>query len=151
MEDLIDIEGLDSISAWPLAFGWWFVIIASIITICTISFLLWRRFKYRRSWQYKIYTRLENLQHSELTPKDALQNLSVELRKIAIMVGGRNNCASLYGTNWLDWLERHDPKNFSWTTNGLPLINLQYMPEAAIGSDKVKELIMAAQGWVITC
>lgn len=155
MEDLIDIQGLDAINWWPLALAWWVVIALGIAILLGGGYLLLRRVKYRRSWQYKAYRTLTKM-HAEIGNcdlKQILQRLSVELRKIAMQTTTRNACASLAGQQWLQWLEAHDPDGYAWTMHGKLLINAQYMPGTSNRDDsaQVADLILAAQGWVKKC
>lgn len=151
MEDLIDIQGLDYINWWPLAFGWWLVIAAVLICIGVTVFYLVRNFKYRRSWQYLSYKRLVFMQAQVgvLDHKEVLQRLSVEMRKIAMLTTKRESCAGLIGKKWLEWLQEHDPAGFDWQTNGAILVNVQYMPDLSNhNADDIAKLINAAQVWV---
>lgn len=154
MEELIDIQGLDYIGIWPLAWGWW-LIIAVLITLLSItSFFMLKRLRYRKSWQYKAFARLQEIQQ-QIPSKDEktiLQSLSLELRKIAMLTTHREQCAGLIGTQWLQWLQNHDPSGFNWVDEGKLLVESQYMPQSvATNSQQLKQLIIAAKGWVSKC
>ena len=154
MEDLIDIEGLDAISMWPLAVGWWLTLFVLLIIISVSLYYIRRRYKYRMSWQYKSYARLcvirEQLNNQD--HKQVLQGLSMELRKIAMLSTKREACAGLIGTEWLQWLQDHDPTGFKWVEQAQILIDAQYMPKHQIDdSAMVKKLIQSAQAWVEKC
>lgn len=154
LEDLIDIQGLDHIGIWPLAWGWWLIISAIMICIGITLFYLFKRSRYRNSWQYQAFVRLQNIQHGITTDasKTILQNLSLELRKIAMLTTQRDQCAGLIGTQWLQWLHDHDPAGFNWTTNGKLLIEAQYMPQSVTSEpQQLNQLIEAAKGWVQKC
>lgn len=154
MEDLIDIQGLDAITWWPLAWTWWLLLAICLGLIISASIFAWHKLKYKRSWQYRSYKRLEQM-HSKLAnteTKKTLQSLSLELRKIAMQTTQRSHCASLVGKQWLRWLEEHDPTGFAWTQHGELLVNAQYMPDAATSNmQDIGTLILAAQGWVKKC
>lgn len=154
MEDLIDIEGLDQIGYWPLAFGWWIILAVSILLLGIAIVFTYRRFKYNRSWQAQARKRLKNLQ-KELPNgdfKQIMQRLSVEMRKIAMQKTKREECASLTGKQWLAWLEQHDPKGYKWRANGKLLTDVQYMRNSEIAdATPINELIDAALQWVKTC
>lgn len=153
MEGLRDIQGLDQITAWPLALGWWMVI---ALSFAGISILLWygvAKLKYRRSWQYQSMCALKQIeQNVEQDPKAALQKLAIELRYIAMQYAERESCASLIGKPWLEWLQQNDPQGFAWQDQGLLLVNAQYMPELNMhDSAQIKSLSNAAKGWVRKC
>lgn len=154
LEDLIDIQGLDHIGVWPLAWGWWLVIIMVILGIsaATVYFLL--QFRYRKSWQYQSFKRLHNLQQqiANDSPKTVLQHLSVEMRKIAMLTTKREQCAGLVGMQWLRWLHDHDPAGFNWSDNGRVLIEAQYMPQSVTTDpQRLNQLLEAAKAWVKKC
>jgi len=154
LEDLIDIQGLDYIGIWPLAWGWWLVIVMIIIGLgVTLSYML-KRMRYHKSWQYQAFIRLQDIQQKvpHDTAKIILQNLSLELRKIAMLTTQREQCAGLIGMQWLRWLHDHDPSGFNWTENGRVLIEAQYMPQSVTSDpQRLHQLIAAAQGWVQKC
>jgi hypothetical protein len=154
MEDLIDIQGLDYISWWPLALGWWILIAIVLISVGSTVFFVVRKIKYQRSWQYKAYKRLASMQTDigAADSKQVLQNLSIEIRKIAMLTTKRESCAGLIGPKWLEWLQQHDPTGFAWQENGGLLISAQYMPNSATDNpEQISKLIAAAQGWVKKC
>lgn len=151
MEDLIDIQGLSYIGWWPLAIGWWVLIVIATIIIVTSIFLLIKRYKYKNSWRYIAYKKLNNLQQLLLTNdyKLIIQDLSIEMRKIAMLSTKREECASLAGKDWLIWLHKNDPRGFNWLQNGELLLSAQYQPSASnIDIGTVKKLINAAKQWV---
>lgn len=151
LEQLHDIDGLDQISQWPLAIGWWIVIgIAIIMLIALICFIAyWIIFK--RSWRNDTLQKLARLENilSETTAREATIVLSEYLRRIVLRRFKRKECASLTGESWLVWLTKHDPKQFDWKAKGAFLINLPYAPEnATVSVEQVKDLIQAAKNWV---
>ena len=99
MEELKDIQGLDQISNLPLAIGWWIIIGLASIALLVGLFFLYKRYVYRNSWQFKAYSQLQNLeQELEDNPhKKVLQDLSVELKHIAMQTQTREACAGLSG------------------------------------------------------
>lgn len=159
MEDLLDIQGLDHINWWPPALGWWLLatIIVGLLLISLFAYINKR--KYRKSWQYQAYTKLQvlNSQLGSVDYKQILQNLSIEIRKIAMLTTRRDVCAGLIGTKWLQWLHDHDPAGFNWLDNGKLLIDVQYMPITVKGdganytAEEISKLITAAEDWVRKC
>lgn len=154
MEELRDIEGLDRISSWPLAIGWWFVITMLALLLIGAAVLLYRRYIYRKSWQYNSFVKLQNLE-AELgitEQKKILQDLCEELKLIAMSTKTREVCAGLSGKAWLQWLQDHDPHGFDWQSQGALLVEYQYRPTADnYESSQLKDLIAAAKGWVRKC
>lgn len=151
MDKLHDIEGLDVISAWPLAIGWWIAIACSLLVIAIVFWLLLRILNYLRSWKRDTYKKLDTLEQnlSSATSAETVAFLSEYLRRIAMRRFPRRECAGLTGNAWLKWLEVHDPKQFDWSKKGKMLIEVPYAPaHAELPVPQIKELIQAVRQWV---
>lgn len=151
IEQLHDIEGLDAISSWPLAIGWWVSIACGVLVLGGIIWLLRRRFVYLRSWQRDTFKKLNHLEQnlSSSTSRETVAFLSEYLRRIAMRRFPRKECAGLTGDTWLNWLQAHDPKQFDWTEKGKLLIEIPYAPTYAdLPLQQIKELIQAVRYWV---
>lgn len=154
MEELKDIQGLDSIAKWPLALGWWLVLFSLLAVIVLISIVCYRKYKYKKSWQYKSWLHLHKLDQALDTQqiKLVLDNLALEIRRIAMLTVKREACAGLTGQQWLQWLQQHDPRSYAWSTQGQVLIQQQYMPEIAnYDLAQIRDIITAAKQWVKKC
>ncbi len=136
LSQLRDIEGLDNISWWPLALGWWAVIGVIVVISVTAAFYYWHYTKKEVSWKKHIDSLFSNLQNMKTTKKKAAA-LSELLRRLAIHKYGRKVCAGLEGQDWLNWLTRHDPKGFNWDIEGKILVEAPYMPDVLEGSNHV--------------
>lgn len=153
MKQLHEIEGLDHISKWPLALGWWVIIVIAIHILLFILWKVWKKILFNRSWRKDTLLKLRKLEEqlTEETKKETLVLLSEFLRRIAVHRYSRKECAGLVGAHWLKWLEDKDPKKFCWETKGDLLVKAPYAPHenmrCSIGI--IKELIQAARGWVI--
>ncbi len=151
MEQLHDIEGIDVISSWPLAMGWWVVIALGIVVLGSILWLLWRRIRYLRSWKRDTFRRLDDLEEnlSPHTSGEAVIQLSEYLRRIVVRRFPRKECAGLVGEDWLRWLKEHDPKQYDWTEKGKLLVEIPYAPSHGnLSMEQIKELIQAVRYWV---
>ena len=86
LEQLHDIEGLDPISWWPLAIGWWIIIALCIILMIGLALygVYWLAFK--RSWKNDTFKKLAILERnlSDQTAKETVIALSEYLRRIAL-------------------------------------------------------------------
>lgn len=152
LEQLHDIEGLDSISVWPLAIGWWVIIGIAILMACVLMYLLIRKIAYLRSWRNDTIQKLDFLEQnlSKTTSKETVMILSEYLRRIVLRRFARKECAGLVGEAWLKWLTTNDPKKFDWEKKGILLINTPYSPvNHTIPANDIKELIKAVRNWVI--
>jgi len=154
MEELRDIQGLDQISNWPLAIGWWILIGFAIILLAVGCVVWYKNYKYRCSWQFNSYQKLTTIEKAmgREEPKKLLQELSEELKRIAMQTKTREACAGLVGTRWLQWLQEHDPLGFNWQDQGQLLVQYQYKPMITNSEDtQLGSLITAAKAWVHKC
>lgn len=151
LSELYDIEGLDAISWWPLAFGWWLVIAIPLIGIFLFFIYYYKRRIFKQSWQYSILNQLTVMQHG--LRKDNTQASVIELseliRRIAMHQYSRAECAGLEGKVWLEWLKQHDPNQFDWAAKGKWLIEAPYAPNyKSIPKEDVLNFIKAIRAWV---
>lgn len=151
LEKLHDIDGLDAVSGWPLAIGWWAVIAAAAIFALALAVYAIRWFAFRRSWKHDSLKKLAALEKdlSDANAREAAITLSEYLRRISLKRFSRKECAGLTGEAWLKWLARHDPKKFDWEKKGAMLIDMPYAPQqVSLSASHLKELIQAVRVWV---
>ena len=149
MEELHDIEGLDYISHWPLAIGWWVVLMIALVSVIGIAFYIRRRITFKRSWRGDALMQLSMLEKnlSEKRVIDVAVALSDYLRRIAVRRYSREECAGLAGSAWLQWLVKHDPKHYDWENKGCPLIEAPYglPPNITLTTAEIRDLIQATR------
>lgn len=155
MEELKDIQGLAPISSWPLAIGWWIIIVVCLSCLGFIAWRWYKNFQYKKTWQYKSFVNLQQIEQ-ELNNNQLLPSLihqaAVEIRNIGMQTAEREQCAGLVGQQWLQWLQDNDPLSFNWTSSGRLLTEYQYMPSNDINNyTQLKALISAAKQWVKKC
>ncbi|MCP4283862.1 MAG: DUF4381 domain-containing protein [Gammaproteobacteria bacterium] len=129
---LRDIHGLDPISWWPLASGWWISMLLIVLIAIGLYLLIRHLIRYPPgSWQQEARVALRNLwqQRHRQSQKESAAQLSELLRRIAIARFGREKSASISGDEWLAWLQQSDPAGFNWTEHGRILLNLPYAPD----------------------
>lgn len=151
LEQLHDIEGLDPISWWPLAIGWWIVIAIGLVLISLLAWFFIHKLAFMRSWKNDTLKKLARLEKnlSDATARETAINLSEYLRRIALRRFSRKECAGLIGEAWLKWLAKQDLKQFDWEAKGQVLIEAPYSPAHHKHSVKeIKDLIQAARDWV---
>jgi hypothetical protein len=154
-----DIHGIDSVPWWPLAPGWWLVLLALAI----VGVLAWR---FRASWRLRVPIPMVTLgtwrwdagrelralraAAAERTEKETLAELSELLRRVAMARHGRAACAGLHGDEWLDWLSEHDPSGRDWRHAGRLLIEAPYAPPRSSDARQaeIKRLFDAVQDWI---
>ncbi|MET0045817.1 MAG: DUF4381 domain-containing protein [Candidatus Thiodiazotropha sp. 6PLUC3] len=87
MDPLRDIRGIDSVSWWPLAPGWWLVLAVVLLLLLVIGWLINRRRLYPLGrWQQDARRRLISLKKriKREPVKPIASDLSELLRRIAI-------------------------------------------------------------------
>jgi hypothetical protein len=151
LEQLHDIDGLDFISAWPLATGWWVVAACVLFILLAIGFFAINKLAFKRSWKNDSLQKLFLLENqlSPTTTRETLILLSEYLRRISLQQFSRKECAGLAGTCWLKWLADNDPKGFEWEKKGALLIEVPYSPTIkTLSIEEIQSLIRAVREWV---
>lgn len=151
IEQLHDIEEIDPIAVFPLALGWWFLILCGSVVFLLIIWLIKWRVDYLKSWKKDALTKLTLLEKklSPSTSAETIVTLSEYLRRIVLRRFPREECAGLVGDAWLQWLEKQDPKQFAWRDKGKILIDTPYAPRhIELPLEQVQELIQATRYWV---
>ena len=154
---LHDIQGLDSISWWPLAPGWWILFGVIVALVLAMSVVRIFRARTKRQWRHQVLSQLslmaEGLGNGDLQTQ--ARELSELMRRMAIYRFSRAECAHLLGDAWLTWLSEKDPKNIDWKKFSLVMSEVPYMgPESVdkkVELENLREAIDAAKGWVKSC
>ena len=147
-----DIHDLDAPSWWPPALGWWLLLLATAAAIALLYLGIRSLLRYPfGSWHRDARNQLLALRRllPQLTPEQAMRELSELLRRIAVARIGREEAAGLTGEEWLEWLEKQDPEEFPWTREGKALITVPYAPpgHCPVSREQVERLIEAALVW----
>lgn len=125
MYQIKDIKPLNEISFFPLAIGYWLLLF--IIIFIAICYFLYQRNKESQKKQLKIKNKQQLLQFRESINRDFnIDELFIFLKIIALQKFDRNNCASLSGKKWLEWLDKNDKNSSNWLENGKELVKIQF-------------------------
>lgn len=110
LDQLADIHLPDAVSWWPLAPGWWALLI--LLALAIIAFFVWRhkakQNNYRAQAQQQLNSIYARYQESE-NAAAFLHEVSVLLRRTALTAYPNTFNASIKGQAWLDWLDRVCP------------------------------------------
>lgn len=103
---LKDIHLPANASAWPLALGWWLLILLALFVGIILFFKIK---KYLKIKKHKLalkdeYLTLENKLNSSPT-KDLIAETNILLRRLALAYYPEKNIASLTGGDWLSFLD----------------------------------------------
>jgi hypothetical protein len=148
---LRDIQGLDPISGWPLALGWWIVIggVLALVALA-VGIALWRQRRKRR-WEFQLRTKLDQMAKGldQETAQPVATELAEMVRRLALYRFSRKECAHLQGIAWLQWLSHKDPAKYDWMQSSSVLIEAPYRPPGlALDVAILRKTISAAKGWV---
>lgn len=154
-DGLRDIRGIDPVSFWPLAPGWW-LLVGSVVLLAVLV-VAWRKlsphlhFARPRDWRVDARRLARDLRRRlpALDGRTAAGEFSELMRRIAMASTSREECAGLSGLAWLDWLSAHDPSGFDWREHGRLLIDVPYAPPGiGVDPDDLRRLLDAAGSWI---
>ncbi len=101
---LKDIHLPDAITWWPLAIGWWLLIVMVIAAIYG-GYLFYKRLTRRTARKDATIVLQDIKQHAKDDVLQTIKALSACLRRVAISIDSRENVAGLVGDAWLDYLD----------------------------------------------
>ncbi len=138
---LKDIHLPAAVSWWPIASGWWLLILLS----CT-ALLIWYFRSTIRAWFAPSVGTIALKQldaistNNHLSSQQKVQRISQLLRQSAISVRDRDQVAGLSGDQWLEFLDGENPQRPFSKGEGRVLIDAPYRPEGAVNIDALIEL-----------
>ena len=147
LSNLKDIHMPPSISFWPPSFGWWVIAGLFLITIIFSYLMLWRFIKNfkPKNEALKILKEIQNEYNRNLIGPDTLKKLTKLIRRTALTFCPREEVSSLYGFEWLKFLDKSGKTN--QFTNGFGTIfgNQIYEKKLKINSDP---LFILVKKWI---
>jgi len=153
LKNLYDIISPEPISWLPPAPGWYVsgvIALYLIVSLCLRRFKIWRENKYRREALAEL-NRLADQAKNRQQRETALRALPVLLKRTALAAFRRNAVASLYGRDWLEFLDKTGSVNTFSQGIGRLLPDLSYRSSAAIenvSSDEIAELVSLMWAWI---
>lgn len=100
---LRDIHLPEPVSVWPLAWGWYGLILLSIMLVILILYIL-NHLKQRAALK-TASKMLASIKQEHVDGLQSLVALSIWLRRVAISIAPRTDVASLTGSAWLSYLD----------------------------------------------
>jgi hypothetical protein len=138
------LEIPDGVSWWPVAMGWWLLLLLSLLLLLGLGHRLYRRFAPRRealgllNGLARRYRETGDLQHLAM-------GVSMLLKRVALVKHPRESVAGLGGVPWMAFLDRHGGDGVFGQEE------LGAMAEVAYGSGKTidgERLILQAERWI---
>jgi hypothetical protein len=142
---LRDIHLPEAISDWSLAMGWWIL----LILIPVSCFLVYRLFKRitRKTAVKAAKKLLKNLKADDSqTAREKLEIISALLRRVAMSLNSRSDCAGLTGKSWLVYLDSLWKENAFSEGSGQILISGRFQKQQ--DDFDIEALITVTERWL---
>ncbi len=153
---LQDIHLPGSASFWPLAFGWWILLVMIISVATWLVIKVIKRAKEKRH-QHKILDKFKSLEKKLKTkPSNAtIAEINTLLRQLAITYYPRTEVASLTGSDWLYFLDESGSTHEFSRGAGRILIEAPYQLENQLENQtddhienlNINEFLPLIQNW----
>ena len=134
---------------WPPAPGWWLLTVAVLVAVAwtTIYLMrLWRRYRLQK----EILAELTELQrYSDEQVPQFLAEISILLRRVAMMKFPRQQVAALNGSGWLSFLDLHGGDGEYSNGVGSVLAEGPYARHSVAGNQIDKDALLSlARKWI---
>ncbi len=148
LENLADVSLGQTPSIWPLAWGWWFVIVVAILALAGISWFVAVYIR-KHKFQRKALTAVNNITNNE---PQALVSLHAVLRRAVMHYFGTQEISSLQGEAWQHFLQnkaKHTKKINEKSLEQLAQLESSlYTKEPSINVDDAKQAVSL---WIKHC
>ncbi len=145
---LRDLHLPDAIGWWPLAPGWWVLILLVLLALGWLLLRLVQEWRFNAARRYAI-RELASVESAYLEHKNVVtlaQQVSGLLRRGMLAYAPRHEVAGLTGESWLKWLDRDLPVPYFHTQGGKSILELPYRdPEGDFGDVDINALLSAAR------
>lgn len=145
---LRDLHLPEAIGWWPLAPGWWVVIVLLAVSLVYVSWRLYKRWQFYAPRRYALQelARFETEYLEHRNPVLLGKQLSELLRRGMLAYAPREEVAGLTGEAWLAWLDEGMPLPYFHTEGGKSLLNLPYRdPDSDISDVDISALVAAVR------
>ncbi len=145
---LRDLQLPETIGWWPLAPGWWVLI---VLFVLGLGYLAWRwfqawRFNAPRRFALRELAKFEAAYLEHRNPVILGKRLSELLRRGMLAYAPRADVAGLTGDAWLAWLDRGMPLPYFHTEGGKSLLTLPYRdPDGDFSDIDIGALVSAVR------
>jgi len=143
---LRDLHLPEPIGWWPLAPGWWFIILLLVGVCGYVLFRAWLRWRHNapRRFALRELTHYESAYLEHQNPVTLGKHLSELLRRAMLAYAERDEVAGLTGESWLRWLDQGMPLPYFHTEGGKSLLQLPYRDPKGDFSDVDIDALVSA-------
>ena len=141
---LRDIHLPDPVSLWPLASGWWILMIFFVIFFSLTIYLIRHYRNHKISAFYLAKEELERIKtdfNISQNKSSLVKELSELIRRLSISVFPRKESAGLTGEEWLNFLDQYSDNNEFGNGIGRILIEAPYQANPRFDSNELIDLI----------
>lgn len=147
----LQLRGLhlpEAIGWWPLAPGWWVLIVLLAVGFVWLALRAMRQRKINAPRRYAI-KELARIEAEYLQHRDAVtlgRQISELLRRAMLAYAPRPEVAGLTGESWLQWLDSGMQVPYFHTEGGKSLLELPYRdPSSDLSDVDINALLAAAK------
>jgi len=143
---LRDLHLPDPIGWWPLAPGWWILLVLAMTGLGWLLLKTWRmrQFNAPRRYAMEEFATVEAEYLLHRNPVVLGRQLSELLRRGMLAYAPRHEVAGLTGETWLEWLDRGLAVPYFHTQGGKSLLHLPYRDPDGDFSDVDISALLAA-------
>ena len=135
----------DMIGWWPLAPGWWLLLLAAILCLASLIFVLLRRYR-RNAYRRRALIQLQRL-HTDYAARreysQYLSELNTLLKSVALVAYPRADIAASHGETWRAFLNTSLPREEHFESAFNDAVYQKTCPEL-----DVQQLHRSAQHWI---
>jgi len=143
---LRDLHLPEPVGWWPLAPGWWLLIIVFAAFLGYVLYRAYRRYRHNAPRRFALgqLARFESEYLAHRNPVTLGKQLSELLRRGMLAYAERDEVAGLTGDAWLEWLDCGMPLPYFHTDGGKSLLRLPYRDPAGDFSDVDIDALISA-------
>ena len=136
-DQMHDIVLPDPISWWPLAPGWWVILLLLTLAMVWIITAAYRR------WKKNAYRRAALRELKNISPAD----IPALVKRVSLSIYPREQIATLSGEAWLEFLDQSGNTQDFTQGPGRHLLELSYNPHAK--NIPIADLTQVIRQWVV--
>jgi len=146
LAQLKDIHLPKPIGAWPLAYGWYGLMLLVFLSAIGVSYFIFKRRKYARPKKQALELLSTYKQHYEKEKNTQVTSARISelLRRVALVYFPRKEVASLHGEAWIHFLNQTSKKVDFKPVQGM-LLDSPFKTSEKID---LQPLILRAEQWI---
>ncbi|KTC76984.1 DUF4381 domain-containing protein [Legionella brunensis] len=146
LNQLHDIQLPEPIGWWPLAPGWYVLLVALLVVGGSLFYIAYRRYKHGRAKREALHLLINLQKEYERDHDSQLSSMKISelLRRVALVYFPRQQVASLQGQEWIEFLSK-TAKGINFDQMQDYLLQLPYQKPTDID---LSPLFNCAKSWI---